>query len=71
MDKSEKKRKDIEKRQDPDDCRHEDSHGRDGGSRERVGWMYRENWIGKQQREGRGSQEEIARVEWQENERGR
>lgn len=33
-----------------------------GGISEKVGCMYRENWIGKQQREGRGSQEEIARV---------
>lgn len=36
---------------------HEDSYGRERGSSERVGRMRRENWIGKQQREGRGSQE--------------
>lgn len=40
------------------------------GYRGRVGWMYRENWIGKQQREGRGRRGEIAGLEWQENERG-
>lgn len=33
---------------------------------ERVGWMYRENW----RKLGRVRQGEIARVEWQENERG-
>lgn len=40
------------------------------GDREGVGWMCRANWMGKQQREGRGRQDEIVRVEWQENERG-
>lgn len=62
------KRGRTEKRADTDECRQADSYGRERGSRERVG-MFRENWIGKQQREGRGSQEEIARVEWRENER--
>lgn len=38
--------------------------------REREGRMYRENWIGKQQRVGRSGRDEIAWVEWQQNERG-
>lgn len=46
-----------------------DSDGRGRGSGERVGWMFRGNWTGKQQKEGSCSPGEIARVEWRKNER--
>lgn len=62
----------TEKRVDTDECRHGDSYGRERGSRGRVGCMYRENWIGKQQRGGeRQSRGDSKGREWRENERGR
>lgn len=44
--------------------------GGERGHRESGLDVQGENWIWKQQREGRGRQEEIAGVEWQENEGG-
>lgn len=49
-----------------DEHRHEDSYGWEKAYSESVGWTYRENC----RKLGRVRQGEIARVEWQENERG-